>query len=179
MNRAFFLWIPVMALAALVGTLGVGMARERSNTGGEFVPSHMIGKPVPAFNLPAAVTNRPGLNTATMKGEPRLINIFASWCLPCIAEAPQLLALKKAGVRIEGVAVRDKPAAVAKFVNRHGNPFASIGMDKTGQMQLALGATGVPESYIIDSKGRIVYQHIGDIRAEDVPDLVRRVKAAK
>ena len=179
MNRSFFLWIPVLALVALVGTLSVGMARERSNTGGDFVPSHMIGKPVPAFNLPQAVTNRPGLNTAAMKGEPRLINIFASWCLPCIAEAPQLLALKKAGVRIEGIAVRDKPEAVAKFVNRHGNPYASIGMDKTGQMQLALGATGVPESYIVDSKGRIVYQHIGDIRADQVADIAARVKAAK
>ncbi len=179
MNRSLFLWLPVLALVALVGTLSVGMARDRSNTGGDFVPSHMIGKPVPAFNLPAALTNRPGLNTAAMKGQPRLINIFASWCLPCIAEAPQLMALKKAGVRIEGVAVRDKGEAVAKFVNRHGNPFASIGMDKSGQLQLALGATGVPESYIVDSKGRIVYQHIGDIRADQVADIVRRVKAAK
>src|SRR3546814_12442339 len=88
--------------------------------------------------------------------------------MPGSAEAPQLMRLKAMGVPIEGVAVRDTPENTDIFLRRYGNPFVAVGDDRDGRLQLAIGSAGVPESYLIDGKGRIVLQHIGDIPPEDV-----------
>src|SRR3546814_3836624 len=80
--------------------------------------------------------------------------------------------LKAMGVPIEGVAVRDTPENTDIFLRRYGNPFVAVGDDRDGRLQLAIGSSGVPESYVIDGKGRIVLQHIGDIRPEDVADML-------
>ena len=105
--------------------------------------------------------------------------MFASWCIPCIAEAPQLLKLKQAGVEIDAVAIRDTPDAIADFLARNGDPYASIGDDKASSVQLALGSSGVPETFVIDGQGRIVQQHVGDIRADEVPGLIAAVRNAR
>ena len=98
-------------------------------------------------------------------GQPRLLNIWASWCLPCIAEAPHLESLKEQGADIVGVAIRDRPEDVARFLAQHGNPYSRIGRDDLSEVQLAIGSSGVPETFVIDGRGVIRYQHIGDIRA--------------
>ncbi len=116
---------------------------------------------------------------ALAAGKPRLLNVFASWCIPCAAEAPQLMKLKAAGAEIDAVAVRDTPEAVEEFLARYGDPYAAIGDDKASAAQLALGSSGVPETFVIDAKGVIVEQHIGDVRAEDVPGLLAKLAAAK
>ncbi|HEX7656606.1 MAG TPA: redoxin family protein, partial [Sphingomonas sp.] len=103
---------------------------------------------------------------------------FASWCIPCMAESPQLMALKQQGVAIDAVAVRDTPENIAAFLKRFGDPYERIGDDRQSALQLALGSSGVPETYIIDGHGRIVDQHIGDIRAEDIPDILTALKKA-
>jgi len=126
-----------------------------------------------------AAPGKPGLATADLAGKPRLLNVFASWCVPCAAESPQLLALKQAGVEIDAIAIRDRPADVADFLRRFGDPYTKIGSDPESQVQLALGSSGVPESFIIDAKGVIRHQHIGDIRPEDVTDILRRIEAAR
>src|SRR3546814_3631129 len=100
------------------------------------------------------------------KGKPRLLNIFASWCVPCAAEAPQLAVLKEAGVAIDGIAIRDSREDLDRFLARWGNPYARIGSDVDSSVQIALGSSGVPETFVIDGKGMIVYQHIGAIRKE-------------
>ena len=112
-------------------------------------------------------------------GQPRLLNIFASWCVPCAAEAPQLLALKQAGVPIDAIAIRDARPDVDAFLARYGNPYARIGLDARSAVQIALGSSGVPETFIVDGKGRIAYQHIGDIRADDVPMILEKLRAAQ
>jgi cytochrome c biogenesis protein CcmG/thiol:disulfide interchange protein DsbE len=129
--------------------------------------------------LPALLPGKPGIVTAELKGKPRLLNVFASWCLPCIAEAPQLMKLKQAGVEIDAIAIRDTPEAVQAFLARHGDPYARIGDDKASRAQLALGSSGVPETFVIDAEGRIAYQHIGDIREEHVPMLLGELEKAK
>lgn len=144
------------------------------------VLSRMVGKPLPAFSLPAAATGAPALDSRHFaSGTPRLLNIFASWCVPCAAEAPQLMALHQAGVPIDGIAIRDARADVDRFLARHGNPFEHIGLDARSSVQLALGSSGVPETFVIGGDGRILHQHIGDIRADDVETILRIWKDAR
>ena len=135
---------------------------------------------LPEFSLPAIVPDKPGLGSAMFcQGRPRILNVFASWCAPCVAETKQLLRLKRAGVEIDGLAVRDSGPAVAQFLRRHGDPFTRIGDDRTGALKEALGATGVPESFVIDGAGRVVLRQRGDIAAEDLPRIVAAVRAAR
>lgn len=168
-------WVPLAALAGFLALAGYMLTKPKS----EFVESRMIGQPLPYFALPAAVPDRPGLsNKDFATGKPRLLNIFASWCLPCAAEAPYLAELSARGADITGVAIRDRPEDVAAFLARHGNPFSAIGTDDLSEIQLALGSSGVPETFVIDGKGRITYQHIGDIRAENVATLLKKLEEA-
>lgn len=168
-------WIPLMLFAGFLGVAAYQLTQPKDG----FVPSAMVGKPLPAFELPAAVEGMSGVSTADFQdGKPRLLNIWASWCLPCIAEAPQLDQLKQEGVEIVGIAIRDRPEDVAAFLARHGNPYTRIGADDLSQVQLAIGSSGVPETFVIDGKGVIRHQHIGDIRAEHVPILLEKLREA-
>lgn len=169
------LWFPLALFAGFVGLAGYMLAQPKD----QFVASGMIGKQLPYFALRPAVADRPGLSSADFaKGKPRLLNVFASWCVPCIAEAPQLERLAAQGAQIDGVAIRDRPEDVAEFLRRHGNPYARIGADDLSEVQLAIGSSGVPETFVIDGAGRIVYQHIGDIRPEHVPLLLEKLSEA-
>src|SRR3546814_2649265 len=140
----------------------------------------MVGKSVPAFSLPPMLPDRPGLDSADYAtGEPRIVNVFASWCVPCIAEAPQLEAIAERGMPIDAVAVRDRPQDVAEFLRRWGDPFARIGSDANSRVQIALGASGVPETFIVDGDGIIRYYHFGPINPLDVPEGVAAYGALK
>lgn len=173
--RRVLIWAPLVLFALVFGLVAGGLLKPGDRT----VHSAMVGKPVPALALPALVPGKPGIVTAELKGKPRLLNVFASWCLPCIAEAPQLMKLKRAGVEIDAIAIRDTPEAVQAFLARHGDPYARIGDDKASRAQLALGSSGVPETFVIDGEGRIAYQHIGDIREDDVAMLLGQLEKAR
>lgn len=169
------LWLPLALFAGFVALVMVGLYRPADRE----VASAMIGKPLPEFALRAAAVDRPGLSRADLAdGKPRLLNIFASWCVPCAVEAPQLAALKAEGIEIAGVAIRDRPEDVAAFLARHGNPFSRIGADDRSIVQLGIGSSGVPETFVIDGQGTIRYQHIGEIRAEHLPLLREKLKGA-
>ena len=175
MNRALR-FLPLLVLVAFVGAV----AWRLSSPADEKIPSKLIGQPVPAFALAPALPGKPGLSSAELAtGQPRLINVFASWCVPCIAEAPLLLELKRQGVPIDAIAVRDKPEDVAAFLARHGDPFDRIGADPESQVQLALGSSGVPETFVVDGRGIIRYQHMGPIEPGDVATIIREWEAAK
>lgn len=174
MNR-WRLWVPLLLFAGFVGLAGYMLTKPKD----EFVESRMIGQDLPYFALRPAVQDRPGVASADFKsGQPRLLNIFASWCLPCIAEARQLEILAAQGVQIDGIAIRDRPEDVAAFLARHGNPYQRIGADDLSEVQLAIGSSGVPETFVIDGAGRIAYQHIGDIRPEHMPILMQKLAEA-
>ncbi len=174
--RSLYLWVPLALFAFFAGLAGYMLTQEKD----QFVESTMIGQPLPAFALEPAFAGLPGASTADFTGgRPRLLNIWASWCLPCIAEAPQLEALKAQGAEIIGIAIRDRPEDVANFLGRHGNPYARIGSDPISEVQLAIGSSGVPETFVIDARGVIRYQHIGDIRESDVPKLLAELEKAK
>ncbi len=174
--KRWLLWVPALAFVALIGLLASGLLVPADRT----VRSALIGQPLPEFALNAIVPGKPGLaSTDFGTGQPRLINVFASWCAPCIAEAPILLKLKAAGVPIDGVAIRDTTPALQAFLARNGDPFDRIGSDPESRIQFALGSSGVPESFVIDGEGRIVHQHIGDIKAADVPTIITAMKEAE
>ena len=164
----------------LLGLFAIAAGWRLSNPPDETHPSQLAGQAVPAFKLVAALPDKPGLSsTDLVAGKPRLVNFFASWCVPCIAEAPVLEELKRRGVAIDAIAVRDKPDDVSEFLARNGDPFDRIGMDSDSRTQLAFGSSGVPESFIVDGRGVIRYQHIGPIEPEQVPQILRHMEAAR
>ena len=175
MNRALR-FLPLLVLVIFVGAV----AWRLTSPPDEQITSKMIGRQVPAFALAQAVPGKPGFSSSDLaSGQPRMINVFASWCVPCIAEAPLLAELKANGVVIDAIAVRDRPADVAEFLAERGDPFVRIGADPESRAQLALGSSGVPETFIVDGRGIIRYQHMGPIEPADVPKLLARSKEAK
>ena len=174
--RRWLLWLLLLALLVVLGFA----ARELMKPADRTVYSAMVGQPVPDFALPPLVPGKPGVAAAEFRaGQPRLINIFASWCIPCIAEAPQLMRLKAMGVPIDAIAIRDTGPAVGGFLARYGDPYRAIGDDKISQVQLSLGSSGVPETFVIDGAGKIVKQHVGDIRADDVDVIYQAWRNAR
>jgi len=175
MNR-WLLWIPLALFGLFFAAVATGLMMPKD----DIIISKMVGKKMPEFSLPAAIEQRPGLRSADLaNGKPQLLNIFASWCAPCIAEAPQLLELEKAGVEITAIAIRDRPEDIANFLNRWGNPYTRIGTDTRSIVQLEIGSSGVPETFVIDGDGVIVHQHIGDIRKDDVSELLQILQDAR
>lgn len=169
MNRRLWLAIPLLVFALFVLAVGWRLTEPADPT----IRSRLVGQPVPAFSLQPMLAGRPGLSSADLgKGQPRLVNLFASWCVPCIAEAPTLLELEKRGIPIDAIAVRDRPEDVKEFLQDHGDPFVRIGSDPVGEAQIALGSSGVPESFIVDGRGIIRYQHVGPIMPQDVPTIL-------
>ncbi len=173
---AWAIWLPLALFVVFVVLVTVGLVRPADRN----VASTLIDRPLPSFNLPSPLPGGAGLKSADLSGgRPRLLNIFASWCVPCRVEAPQLAQLAKAGVTIDGISVRDRPDALQAFLAENGNPYSRVGADNAGSVQLALGSSGVPETYVIDGKGRVRYQHIGEIRPEHVALLLGKLEAAK
>ena len=167
---------PLVVLLMIVAALVWRLVTPADN----HVPSRLEGSAMPAFSLPASVSSKPGLSSADLAtGKSRLVNIFASWCVPCIGEVQVLQQLKARGVAVDGIAVRDRPQDVADFLARYGDPYERIGGDAQSQVQIALGSSGVPESFIVDGKGVIRYQHIGPIESADVPAVMAQLEQAR
>ncbi|CAM8661733.1 MULTISPECIES: redoxin family protein [Sphingobium] len=174
--RRLLIWLPLALFLGFIGLFASGLFKPDDRV----IHSRLVGQPLPVFSLPAAASDRPALSSGQLAtGKPRLLNIFASWCVPCAAEAPQLEALQKAGAQIDAIAIRDARPDVDAFLKRYGNPYARIGLDARSAVQMALGSSGVPETFVIDGKGRIAHQHIGDIRADDVPMILEKLKDAQ
>ena len=167
---------PLAALVVLIAALVWRLATPADNN----VHSTLEGKPLPAFNLAAILPNKSGLDSSDLAtGEPHLLNIFASWCVPCVTEVKVLDTLKQKGVRIEGIAVRDRPEDLAAFLAQNGDPYERIGSDPQSQVQISLGSSGVPESFIIDGNGIVRYQQIGPIEQADVPMILAKLEQAR
>ena len=169
------MWLPLTLFGVFVAVVMLSLLHPADRA----VQSAMIGRPLPQFALAAASVDRPGLARADLaNGKVHLLNIFASWCVPCAVEAPQLEALRARGIDVVGVAIRDHPQDLQQFFARNGNPFSRVGADNVSAIQFALGSSGVPESFVIDGRGMIRYQHIGDIRIDQVDLIADKVAEA-
>jgi cytochrome c biogenesis protein CcmG/thiol:disulfide interchange protein DsbE len=170
-KRLLFL-LPVLLFAVIAGYFLWGLNPGRDP---KAVPSALIDKPVPAFELPSLDgTDLPGLETADLtNGGVTLVNIFASWCLPCRAEHPLLMELAKdPEIRLVGIAFRDKPEDTVAWLAELGNPYGRIGVDARGRAAIDWGSSGVPETFVIDRTGKIRYQHIGPIHPNQLKQTI-------
>ncbi len=161
-KRLLFL-LPVVVFTLIAGYFFWGLVSGRDPRA---VPSALIDRPVPQFELPPLEgTGLPGLSTADLvNGEVTLVNIFASWCLPCRAEHPLLMKLAEdPSITLVGIDYRDDPAAGLRWLDELGNPYRRIGVDARGRAAIDWGSSGVPETFVIDRAGKVRYQHIGPI----------------
>ncbi|MHA7835479.1 MAG: DsbE family thiol:disulfide interchange protein [Algiphilus sp.] len=150
------IWVPLLALAALVVLLYAGMQdMDRA------LPSPMIGKPAPS--LPTPGNGEVAAALAATQGQPRLVNFWASWCQPCLAEHPELMGLAERGVTIIGVNYKDESTAAARWLERHGNPFAVVLRDPEGSFAIDWGVYGVPETYLIGADNTVLHKKVGPV----------------
>jgi cytochrome c biogenesis protein CcmG/thiol:disulfide interchange protein DsbE len=156
------------------------------------LPSALIGRSVPEFTLPpleglktedgAAMPSFDAADLAT--GQATIVNVFASWCVPCLVEHPLLMTLaKENGVRLYGINYKDAPASARGFLGRYGNPYSRAGADASGRTAIEFGVYGVPETYVISGDGKIVYRHVGPLTEEAIATkllpLVQQSKSAQ
>jgi cytochrome c biogenesis protein CcmG/thiol:disulfide interchange protein DsbE len=168
MTRRLLYVLPVALFLAVAVYFGLGLQRDP-----RIVPSALIDKPVPAFELPPLKDDKPGLATADLKGEVTMVNVFASWCVPCRYEHPLLMRLTEDEVVVvHGINWKDKPADARKWLAELGDPYQRIGSDENGRVGIDLGVYGVPETYIVDHDGRIRYKQVGPLNAEMLGDVI-------
>ena len=155
-----------LATAAVGGT-AFWMLLDRMSDGTydpHGVPSMLIGKPLPTFALPGQPPGQ-GFSSADViaGGRPALVNFFASWCIPCVQEAPVLMQLKEKGTPIWGIAYKDKPDATTDFLKQNGDPFLRIARDEPGTVAINFGVYGVPETYLVDKSGIVRWRWAGGL----------------
>jgi cytochrome c biogenesis protein CcmG/thiol:disulfide interchange protein DsbE len=144
------------------------------------LPSALIGHPAPNTPLPPleglvhAGTPVPGIAAADLKGAVSLVNVWASWCVPCRDEAPVLMKLAEdKRIRVIGINYKDEPTNARRFIARYGNPYAAIGTDTSGRAGIEWGVYGVPENFVIGRDGRIAYKLVGPITAANLESVLK------
>jgi cytochrome c biogenesis protein CcmG/thiol:disulfide interchange protein DsbE len=156
MPRRLLFLLPIVLLVIVAGIAWFGLAPDRDPSE---IPSALIGKPAPDFDLAALSPSAPRVSSKDFAGQVTVVNFFASWCLPCRAEHPMLFQLGKDDhVAVYGIAYKDKPDDTAKYIGELGSPYQRIGLDQDGRVAIDYGVTGVPETFIIDRKGIIRYR---------------------
>ena len=162
--KRWIVFLPLIVLAALAA-LFAGYALHHDP---QVKPAALVGKPTPDLTLPTLDTGAPVKLRGAAKG-PSFINVFASWCAPCVQENPALLALKAQGARIVGVAYKDELPASRAFLAKLGDPFSTVLVDRDGRAGIEFGVSGVPETYLISQQGKVLAKYTnlneGDARA--------------
>ncbi len=169
MRRLIFI-APILVFIGLVVYFATPLLEGTDPT---LIPSPLIDKPVPVFDLPPLPGHAKGLSSADLKGQVQIVNIFASWCIPCRAEAPVLMGLAKTThVPIRGINQKDKPEDAETYLKELGNPYTSIGMDSDRHVSIDWGAYGAPETFIVDAEGRIRFKQAAPLTQADVRDTI-------
>ena len=159
--------VPIAALA-LMGTFAWGLFNNSDE-----LPSVLLDKPVPAFSLPPVQGYPGGLSDIDIQGHISLVNVLASWCVPCRAEHPVLMEWSKTSdVPIYGINYKDPPDQAVAWLNELGNPYARIGADMDGRAAIEWGVYGIPETYVISGKGTIAYRYVGPLTRHSLTETV-------
>lgn len=176
MNR-IFLFLPLILFVMVAVYFGAGLRNDPSR-----IPSVLIDRPLPEFSLPAIDGHDNALSTDVVTGKVAMINIFASWCIPCAIEHPVLVKIREEEVIIlAGINWKEKPGDGAAWLQRMGDPYDYIGDDADGRVAIDFGVTGAPETFIVDHKGAIRYKQIGPITEqiwlEDLKPIVKQLQS--
>jgi len=168
MTRRLLVVLPVAAFLAIAAILAVLLTDGERDP--RLVPSPLVGQPAPRLALPAIPGDgqKPGFDPAEFGGRPLLVNVFASWCVPCLAEHPLLTRLAADGYRIWGIDYRDRTDAATAWLARHGNPYERIGADPDGRAAVEWGITGVPDTFVVNAQGIVRLRHGGPLTADIV-----------
>jgi cytochrome c biogenesis protein CcmG/thiol:disulfide interchange protein DsbE len=177
-------WLVALPLIVFMGVAGLFLLRLHGGDPSK-IPSALIGRPAPQTALPALeglVNNGiavPGLDPAAFKGKVSVVNVWASWCVPCHDEMPLLTALAKdKRLQIVGINYKDSPDNARRFLGRYGNPFGTVGVDGNGRGSIEWGVYGVPETFVVGREGTILYKMVGPVTAANI-DTVLKVQIEK
>jgi len=154
--------VPLLVFAVIAVVFAIGLTLDPRE-----IPSVLIGKPVPEFDLPPVKGRTLGLSDKDLKGEVSLVNVFASWCTACLEEHPLFMKLARDNVvPIHGLNYKDKPDDAERWLDRLGDPYTRTGADRDGRVAIDWGVYGVPETFVVDRQGRIAHKHIGVLKQE-------------
>lgn len=177
-GRSFIVFVPLILFLAISGLFFLRLLSGDASR----LPSALIGKPAPNFVLePVKGVDRPGFSTADLeKGDVTVVNVFASWCVPCREEQASLLSLSKSGLRVFGIAYKDKPENTRRFLGEGGDPYQAVGADESGRTGIDFGVYGVPETYVVKGDGTIASKIVGPLTDENIKrELMPAIERAK
>ncbi|MBI5264323.1 MAG: DsbE family thiol:disulfide interchange protein [Bradyrhizobium sp.] len=174
-RRTFLVALPLFAFLAVAVLFWVRLGSGDPSR----IPSALIGRPAPQTALPPLEgliekgAQVPGLDPVAFKGKVSLVNVWASWCIPCHDEAPLLTELAKdTRLQIIGINYKDAPDNARRFLGRYGNPFSRVGVDGNGRASIEWGVYGVPETFVVGREGTIVYKLVGPVTRENIPGVL-------
>jgi cytochrome c biogenesis protein CcmG/thiol:disulfide interchange protein DsbE len=175
-RRSLLMLLPLLAFMALAAIFWLRLGDGDPSR----IPSALIGHPAPQTALPAldGLANNgapvPGLDPAAFKGKVSIVNVWASWCVPCHDEAPLLTELAKdTRIQMIGINYKDTSDNARRFLGRYGNPFASVGVDGNGRAAIEWGVYGVPETFIVGRDGNIAYKLVGPISPDNIDSVLK------
>nr|WP_199923561.1 DsbE family thiol:disulfide interchange protein [Sinorhizobium fredii] len=176
MRRRLLMALPAVGFAGLAAVFAWGISRDPNQ-----LPSALIGKEVPRFDLPPVEGGTPGLASKDLYGEVSLVNVFASWCVACRVEHPLFMNLARdKSVPIHGLNYKDRPQDAAQWLNTLGDPYTRTGADRDGRVAIDWGVYGVPETFVVGADGRIAHKHMGPLTEqalrETILPLVERLR---
>jgi cytochrome c biogenesis protein CcmG/thiol:disulfide interchange protein DsbE len=172
-------WLVALPLVGFIALAGIFLLRLYSGDPSK-IPSALIGRPAPQTTLPQLQglardgAQVPGLDPAVFKGKVSVVNVWASWCVPCHDEAPLLTELAKdSRLQIVGINYKDAPDNARRFLGRYGNPFGFVGVDSNGRASIEWGVYGVPETFVIGRDGAIAYKMVGPVTVENFQSVLK------
>jgi cytochrome c biogenesis protein CcmG, thiol:disulfide interchange protein DsbE len=175
-RRSWLMTLPLLAFAALAAVFWFRLG----NSDPSRIPSALIGHPAPQTALPplqGLVNNGaqvPGLDPAMFKGKVSVVNVWASWCVPCHDEAPLLIELgRDKRLQLVGINYKDAPDNARRFLGRYGNPYGIVGVDGNGRAAIEWGVYGVPETFIVGREGTIVYKMVGPVTPDNIDTVLK------
>jgi cytochrome c biogenesis protein CcmG, thiol:disulfide interchange protein DsbE len=175
-RRSWLMALPLLAFAALAAVFWFRLG----NSDPSRIPSALIGHPAPQTALPPlqGLVNSgaqvPGLDPAMFKGKVSVVNVWASWCVPCHDEAPLLIELgRDKRLQLIGINYKDAPDNARRFLGRYGNPYGIVGVDGNGRAAIEWGVYGVPETFIVGREGTIVYKMVGPVTADNINTVLK------
>jgi cytochrome c biogenesis protein CcmG/thiol:disulfide interchange protein DsbE len=160
--------LPAIAFAVVAAFMLLALTSGRDP---KEIPSPLIGKPAPAFTLPLLAQADQNWSPDKMRGQVWLLNVWASWCAPCLVEHPELLKLARAKtLPVIGFNYKDEPGAASAWLDKHGNPYMTIVTDRNGRAAFDYGVYGVPETFLVDRNGIIRFKHVGPLTVDVIVD---------